>query len=178
MFQSSIFTGNLSAWPVTTVKDFSSLFEQSHFNGDLSRWDMSGATDVSAMFRHGVFNGDVAQWNVANVEDFSNMFFGSLFERDISPWSISVDACINAMFHNKDLLRSKTPSVYHWYLALLEPDVQLQKDWQQHLQEHCFLVQSLGLQNVEAAIQIHDQWLNRTRCSNMCEELALPLLDE
>jgi surface protein len=76
MFASSAFSGNISAWQVGRVTDFSFFADfASSFTGDLSMWNVSSAQDMSWMFRASKsFNSNISNWDVSSVIDFSSMY--------------------------------------------------------------------------------------------------------
>lgn len=93
MFASSGFAGNISAWRVNNVIDFSYFAEFTpSFDSDLSTWNVSSATDMSWMFRASkAFNSNISNWDVRNVEDFSSMFAGAkIFNQDLCSWGSKV----------------------------------------------------------------------------------------
>ena len=76
MFASSAFSGNISAWQVGRVVDFSFFADfASSFTSDISMWNVSSAQDMSWMFRASkLFNSNLSTWDVRSVTDFSNMY--------------------------------------------------------------------------------------------------------
>ena len=66
--------GEISAWDVSAITDFSSLFYRQNLsfqdiNPDVSNWDVSGGTDFSGMFREASsFNQDLSGWDVSNEQ--------------------------------------------------------------------------------------------------------------
>ena len=76
MFASSAFSGNISAWQVGRVTDFSFFADfASSLNSDLSMWNVSSAQDMSWMFRASKsFNSDISNWDISSVTDFSSMY--------------------------------------------------------------------------------------------------------
>ena len=76
MFASSRFSGDVSAWQVGRVTDFSSFADfASSFTSDLSLWNVSSAQDLSWMFRASkLFNSNIANWDISSVADFSSMY--------------------------------------------------------------------------------------------------------
>jgi surface protein len=76
MFASSAFAGDISAWQVGRVEDFSFFADfASSFASDLSLWNVTSAQDMSWMFRASKsFNSNIANWDVSRVTDFSSMY--------------------------------------------------------------------------------------------------------
>ena len=71
------FTGDISKWDVSSVKDMSSMFlAAKSFSSDLSEWDVSNVQSMPAMFRWATsFNGDISKWDVSSVGNMDYMFW-------------------------------------------------------------------------------------------------------
>jgi len=86
------FNEDISAWDVSSVTSFESMFFNSHkFNIDLSKWDTSRVQKMSRSF-YGTqaFNADIGGWDVSSVTDSDSMFKGAKkFARDLSSWTTS-----------------------------------------------------------------------------------------
>ena len=100
---STIFSGDISGWDVSGVRDMSRMFYYANsFNGDLSGWDVSGVRDMSRMFYYAnSFNGDLSGWDVSGVMDMDGMFGAAhAFEGDLSEWDVSGVMDMSYMFYS------------------------------------------------------------------------------
>jgi len=112
MFAGADFTGDLSDWDVSGVKNMVGMFSSvlldngyefdvisSSFTGDLSKWNVSSVTDMSSMFAGAEFTGDISQWDVSNVKNMAGMFAKADFNRDLSDWDVSSVTNMEEMFY-------------------------------------------------------------------------------
>jgi surface protein len=80
MFESTLFSGDISTWNTAQVQDMGFMFYiATAFNQDLSSWDVSKVTDFSYMFagwsgNQTSFNGDVSTWTTVSAVDMTGMF--------------------------------------------------------------------------------------------------------
>ena len=97
------FNGGISKWDVSSVTRMKSMFwGATSFNDDLSQWDVSSVANMDGMFREAwVFNGDISKWDVSSVTDMGEMFQAALaFEVDISKWDVSKVRNMYGMFQH------------------------------------------------------------------------------
>ena len=86
---------------VSLVTDMSYLFYESKFTGDISEWDVSKVKNMTGMFYcTPSFNCDISTWNINNVNSMWSMFDRSNFNQNISNWEIDTNCDIRDMFHN------------------------------------------------------------------------------
>ena len=83
--------GNFSGldnWNVSNVTRMQRTFFNTVFNGDISAWDVGNVTNFSQMFRgNSVFNQDISNWNMSNATNLSTMFLGaSAFNQNLNNW--------------------------------------------------------------------------------------------
>ncbi|WP_299246484.1 BspA family leucine-rich repeat surface protein [uncultured Aquimarina sp.] len=101
VFLRSSFNENISAWNVSAVKDFTSMFSgNSSFNQNLGSWNTSAGEVFSSMFKDATaFNGAIGSWNTEKAISLSNMFSGAtVFNQDISAWDVKNVGNINNAF--------------------------------------------------------------------------------
>ena len=67
MIADYIFTGDISKWDVSSVRDMSYMFAESLFNGDISKWDVSKVKCAVHMFRNARFRGDISDWDLYDI---------------------------------------------------------------------------------------------------------------
>ena len=78
---------NLNWFNISKIDSLSYLFCSfgKNFTGDISKWDVSNVKDMRGLFAHSKFNGDISNWNVSKVENMAYMFEEALeFNGDIS----------------------------------------------------------------------------------------------
>lgn len=86
------FNGDISAWDVSRVADFSQAFAGARaFNGDINGWDVSNVTSMVQTFvAASSFNRDLDGWDTGRVTDATEMFAAATgFNGDISTWNVS-----------------------------------------------------------------------------------------
>lgn len=202
LFEDTHFVGTVSAWDTSKGVTFSRMFAKSLFDGDLSKWDIGSAVDTSAMFRHGAFKGDVSRWNTANVKTMESMFQGpGNNPRGVDQWNVSqVDTFFRMFRHNPHvfdlanwvphpcaytdsfmdvtpLTRSKSPCFFHWKRAL---DAQgtaythLRPEWRAHFETWKPLVTGMGLNSMQGAHLMQEQWLSRPPEPTCVETWSMP----
>ena len=95
------FTGDISQWVVSNVKDMSEMFMNSKkFNGDISKWDVSKVENMCRMFSGAVsFDSDISKWDISNVVNMQQMFSASHFRQNISNWQINKQCNIDKMWY-------------------------------------------------------------------------------
>ena len=85
------FTGDLSAWDVSSVTNmFGAFIGCENFNSDLSAWDVSRVLTMNQMFRWCTnFNSDLSDWDVGRVNDMNFMFAEARsFDQNLGNWDI------------------------------------------------------------------------------------------
>ena len=100
-FHANLFTGDLSKWDVSSVKNMFEMFWfASSFNGDVSKWDVSRVVKMSKMFwQASLFNADLSTWDVSSVKDMTSMFQrATSFSGDLSKWDVSSVTGMSGMF--------------------------------------------------------------------------------
>ena len=103
-----MFTGDISKWNVSNVKEMSKMFMGSMFNSDISGWDVSNVRIMDMMFKNSKFNGVLSTWRPVSCWNFIEMFQMSSFSGDISGWpepeldsdSPNSSICASQMFRN------------------------------------------------------------------------------
>ena len=50
------------------------MFEDSKFTGDISEWDVSNVKNMREMFYESQFDGDISKWDVSSVETMEDIF--------------------------------------------------------------------------------------------------------
>jgi surface protein len=102
----SILYGDITAWDVTHVTDFSYLFDVPAAgllpnSYDLSSWNTSKVTNMSNMFNNAsTFNPNISSWNTSSVTNMSNMFnYAIAFNGDLSSWNTSSVTNMSNMFN-------------------------------------------------------------------------------
>lgn len=178
MFSSSPFDSDISNWNVSSVTNFTQMFAGAIFQGDLSKWDTSGATNMQAMFSASAFRSHlscIANWNVSKVLSFNCMFRGSDGPLDLSAWQWHVDADTTEMLDDSDLAVSEKPSMYHWAVALENPDLLSVSD-RAFFEEHKGMVLTLGQTPYENALLLQQAWLQQHGPQHATEAFALPEL--
>lgn len=202
LFKSSLFNGDISRWNVSSAKDMSNLFAFSVFNGDISEWNTEQVTDMRAMFYKGQFNGDVSRWNTANVKTMESMFQGpGNNPRGVDQWNVSqVDTFFRMFRHNPHvfdlanwvphpcaytdsfmdvipLTRSKSPCFFHWKRALDAQGTEythLRPEWRAHFERWKPLATGMGLNSMQGAHLMQEQWLSRPPDPTCVETWSMP----
>lgn len=93
--------GDISAWDVSSITDFSYMFCSADtttdcnpackdFNDDIRDWDVSQGIYFDLMFSGAeMFNQNIGSWNTQNAQSFSQMFhLATSFEQDVSDWNL------------------------------------------------------------------------------------------
>ena len=52
--------------------------KKSRYTGDISKWDVSNVKNMNYMFSFSHFNNDISDWDVSNVENMSGMFHNNM----------------------------------------------------------------------------------------------------
>ena len=74
-----MFTGDISCWNVSNVKNFKKMFYGNKFFNRPLSWNMENAEDTSYMFYSSVFNKPI-QWYFTKLRNASHMFGFSKFD--------------------------------------------------------------------------------------------------
>jgi surface protein len=75
------------------IWDMSGLFSLNYnlnkFTGDISGWDVSNVKNMSYMFANSKFNGDISGWDVSKVENMREMFYNAKnFDQNLNKWNV------------------------------------------------------------------------------------------
>ena len=141
------------------------MFYGSLFTGDISAWDVSNVKNMRNMFMNSVFNSDVSKWCVSKAVNLNGMFSGSQFKRDISSWAIHGDAIVwhtNMFSNNSDGLKAQSmrPWIIQMYLTCgLLPDESIQRDVFESVRS---VATALNLNTVEHAQFIYERLMQRS----------------
>ena len=114
MFQSSMYSDNLSYWDVSSVTNMYRMFSaysRNIFYVDISDWDVSNVTNMGEMFEgSSLSNEDISNWDVSSVINMNGMFWATEFNGDISNWDVSNVTDMGSMFYDNPAINQNLSS--------------------------------------------------------------------